>query len=151
MVIFMKLSERAKKLTTDVPAMFLALKHTATPWYAKIMAAMVKNKSIDYLRKERRGGVVEIDIDDEEVYIQLKSSVHYEPEHAVIANEGYQRIIDTIESLKPIWRDVVKMYFLEDRSYTEISEALGITEDVCRSRISRARKYLEVELKDMLE
>ena len=41
MVIFMKLSERAKKLTTDVPVMFLALKHTATPWYAKIMAAMV--------------------------------------------------------------------------------------------------------------
>ena len=117
----------------------------------KIMAAMVKNKSIDYLRKERRGGVVEIDIDDEEVYIQLKSSIHYEPEHAVIANEGYQRIIDTIESLRPVWRDVVKMHFLEERSYTEISEALGITEDVCRSRISRARKYLEVELKDMLE
>ena len=38
----------------------------------KIMAAMVKNKSIDYLRKERRGGVTEIDIDDEEVHIQLK-------------------------------------------------------------------------------
>ena len=41
MVIFMRLREKAQKLTTDVPAMFLALKHTATPWYAKIMAAMV--------------------------------------------------------------------------------------------------------------
>ena len=90
-------------------------------------------------------------LDDEEVYIQLRSSEHYEPERAAIANEGYQRIIDTIENLKPVWRDVVKMHFLEERSYTEISEALGITEDVCRSRISRARKYLEAELKDMLE
>ena len=95
--------------------------------------------------------LVEVDIDDEEVYIQLRSSEHYEPERAAIANEGYQRIIDTIENLKPVWRDVVKMHFLEERSYTEISEALGITEDVCRSRISRARKYLEAELKDMLE
>lgn len=117
----------------------------------KIMAAMVKNKSIDYLRKERRAGVVEIDIDDEDVYIQLSGSDHYEPERAAIANEGYERIIRTIENLRPVWRDVVKMYFIEERSYTEISEALGITEDVCRSRISRARKYLEVELKDMLE
>jgi uncharacterized membrane protein YkvA (DUF1232 family) len=37
----MKLREKAKKLTTDVPAMFLALKNKGTPWYAKIMAAMV--------------------------------------------------------------------------------------------------------------
>lgn len=117
----------------------------------KIMAAIVRNKSYDYLRKELRNDVVEVDIDDEEVNIQLVGSDHYEPERAVIANEGYQRIIRTIENLRPVWRDVVKMYFVEEYSYTEISEALGITEDVCRSRISRARKYLEEELKDMLE
>ena len=103
------------------------------------------------MRKELRNDVVEVDIDDEEVNIQLIGSDHYEPERAVIANEGYQRIIRTIENLRPVWRDVVKMYFVEEYSYTEISEALGITEDVCRSRISRARKYLEEELKDMLE
>ena len=37
----MKLRERAKKLKTDVPAVFLALKRKETPWYAKIMAAIV--------------------------------------------------------------------------------------------------------------
>lgn len=37
----MKLKERAKKLKTDVPAVFLALKRRETPWYAKIMAAIV--------------------------------------------------------------------------------------------------------------
>ena len=37
----MKIRERAKKLKTDVPAMFLALKNKKTPWYAKIVAAIV--------------------------------------------------------------------------------------------------------------
>lgn len=36
-----KLSERAKKLKTDIPAVFLALKEKRTPWYAKIIAAAV--------------------------------------------------------------------------------------------------------------
>ena len=36
----MKLQERAKKLKTDIPAVFLALKDKKTPWYAKILAAL---------------------------------------------------------------------------------------------------------------
>ncbi len=37
----MDLKERAKKLKTDIPAVFLALKDRRTPWYAKILAAVV--------------------------------------------------------------------------------------------------------------
>lgn len=37
----MKLRERAKQLKTDIPAVFLALKRKETPWYAKIVAAIV--------------------------------------------------------------------------------------------------------------
>ena len=35
------LKERAKKLKTDIPAVFLALKEKKTPWYAKLLAATV--------------------------------------------------------------------------------------------------------------
>ena len=69
----------------------------------------------------------------------------------MIESEGYSRIRETIENLKPVWRDTAILYFIEGRSYPEISEALGISEEVCRSRISRARKYLEGELNDLLE
>ena len=37
----LNLKERAKRLKTDVPAVFLALKRKETPWYAKICAAAV--------------------------------------------------------------------------------------------------------------
>ncbi len=36
-----RLADRAKKLKTDIPAVFLALKEKRTPWYAKIIAAAV--------------------------------------------------------------------------------------------------------------
>ena len=36
-----KIRQRAKKLKTDIPAVFLALKEKKTPWYAKILAAIV--------------------------------------------------------------------------------------------------------------
>ena len=36
-----KLKERAMKLKTDIPAVFLALKEKKTPWYAKIIAAVI--------------------------------------------------------------------------------------------------------------
>lgn len=36
----MNLKERAKKLKTDIPAVFLALKHNKTPVWAKITAAV---------------------------------------------------------------------------------------------------------------
>ncbi len=36
----MNLKERAKKLKTDIPAVFLALKHEKTPFAAKILAAL---------------------------------------------------------------------------------------------------------------
>ncbi len=37
----MDLKEKAKKLKTDIPAVFLALKRKETPWYAKFVAATV--------------------------------------------------------------------------------------------------------------
>ena len=36
-----ELKEKVKKLKTDVPAVFLALKEKQTPWYAKIIAVFV--------------------------------------------------------------------------------------------------------------
>jgi len=37
----LNLKERAQKLKTDIPAVFLALKKNETPWYAKVTAAIV--------------------------------------------------------------------------------------------------------------
>ena len=116
-----------------------------------IMTTIIKHKTIDHFRKYKKGKTPEASIDDEEFAVNLRSPARYEPEHTAVVNENYRHIVEVIENLMEIWRVPVKMYFVEQRTYAEISEALGISEDVCRSRISRARKVLEEELKDMLK
>jgi len=37
----MSLKDRAKQLKREVPAVFLAIKHKETPWYAKVVAFIV--------------------------------------------------------------------------------------------------------------
>jgi len=36
-----KLKERAQRLKTDIPAVFIALKDKKTPWFAKVLAFLV--------------------------------------------------------------------------------------------------------------
>ena len=36
-----KIKEKAKKLKRDIPAVFLAMKHPRTPWYARILAGII--------------------------------------------------------------------------------------------------------------
>lgn len=35
-----RLTQRARQLKTDIPALYLALRHPETPWYAKALAAL---------------------------------------------------------------------------------------------------------------
>lgn len=113
-----------------------------------MMARIVKNKCIDYYRKNKNDDNMRLD-DCEEEMGTLRASSSWEPENKAIENENCRYIRETIEGLKDVWRDTAKMYFLENRTFAEISKALGISEDVCRSRISRARKYLREKLKDI--
>lgn len=114
-----------------------------------MMARIVKNKSIDFYRKRRRENEETVDKEIEDFY-DLSAPGHLEPEKQVIADYNYRRIREVVENLKPTWRDTAIMYFLEGRTHAEISKALGVSEEVCRARVSRARKFLEEELKEYL-
>lgn len=114
-----------------------------------MMARIIKRKCIDLYRSTKEDREMIAGSIDADLYGVYASSMS-EPETKVIGEEGAKRILDTLDNLKPIWREAVIMHCLEGFSYEEISEALGISEELCRSRISRARKFLEEELKDML-
>lgn len=113
-----------------------------------MIARIVKNKCIDYYRKNKHNTEMVID-DGEETLLRLGSSSSKEPENQLIEKENYRRIRSTMENMKPVLRDTAIMYFLEDRSFSEISKALDVSESVCRKRIQRAREYLREELRDL--
>ena len=115
-----------------------------------MMARIVKNKCIDYYRKNGHVellALVECETELDRMSMEFDTLL----DDKMIRNEKNRYVREVVEGLKEIWREPVKMYFIEERSIAEISEALGISEDVCRSRISRAKKYLKKELKDLRE
>jgi RNA polymerase sigma-70 factor (ECF subfamily) len=58
------------------------------------------------------------------------------------AREEVRRVLQAMQGLPEGHRDVLKLAFLEGRSYQEISDALGISEGNVKTRINRARTRL---------
>ena len=112
-----------------------------------MMARIVKNKCIDRYRKYKTEEELTLREDIGDVF-GIRAPRKYDPESQAISEDNYRRIRNVIENLRPTWREVAVLYFLEERTYSEISKTLGVSEEVCRARVSRARKFLEEELKE---
>lgn len=67
------------------------------------------------------------------------------PEDAVIEAERIEELRRKIEEMKPIYRDTLRLMAM-GYSYREIANALSLTEETVRARISRGRKMLWEEL-----
>ena len=113
-----------------------------------MMAKIVKNKCIDLYRKNSHIETAGYEDCAEEMdKISLRSGCTMEA--AIEQSELSCRIREAVEALKDIWREPVKMYYLEGRTPEEICKALEISYDTLRSRLSRARRCLEEELRDI--
>jgi len=73
------------------------------------------------------------------------------PEETLLAEEKKEKLIEIINSLPNDQAMVIKMYHLEELGYEEISEILNVPLGTVKSRINRARKTLEVKLKDFIK
>lgn len=64
---------------------------------------------------------------------------------SVVNNEDplMDRIRDGLARLDQADQEILALYYFEDSSYEEIAETLGITYDVLRTRLVRARKRLK--------
>ena len=56
------------------------------------------------------------------------------------------RLRSEIENLPPAYRSVLTLYHLEQMSYNEIGEIMGIPEGTVKSHLFRARKHLRARL-----
>lgn len=101
---------------------------------------IVRNVAIDILRKKKRSNVIMIDSYDD--------SIPFEEHNVdnITAEEACQKIIKCIGRLNKNYSDVLYLKVEFDYSYKEIGELLGITQENVKTRLSRARKALKVEL-----
>jgi len=79
--------------------------------------------------------------DDAETGVQLAAEDR-SPEELTLAQDTGRRIQEALEQVKPVFREAVVLRDLEDLSYEEIAQVLGVRVGTVRSRIARGRDQL---------
>ncbi|MBE5966166.1 MAG: sigma-70 family RNA polymerase sigma factor [Lachnospiraceae bacterium] len=101
---------------------------------------IVRNVALDMLRKQKRSQTVFLDDYNETIGYE-------EPDfNNITAKEACKRIVYCLGRLNKNYSDILYLKIAFDCSYEEIGKILGISQKNVKTRLSRARKALKVEL-----
>ena len=98
-----------------------------------------RRKTTSLERKTNDEKEVTLDIEDKRQNISEK----------VELSEASLRLMDTMNKLDRIYREVVLLRYFEEMSYSDISSCLEISEGTVKSRLNRARQILHRELQTL--
>lgn len=110
-----------------------------------MLTVIIRNKSIDYYRKYHRERII---LDGNE-FIGNQEMVHCYSQDLmdmVISEELYKDVKAAMSGLSKDLKTTARLHLIEGLSETEVAQKLGISGVACRTRISRARKFLREKL-----
>lgn len=111
------------------------------------LCSIAKNTAIDHLRKHGRM----VMMGDKRFPEKVDTSLHVNPEAAMIADEAEQAMNDKVQTaiskLNDKHAQVITMYHLQDMSYEAIAKQLRIPKGSVMSRLFHARKKMRELLK----
>ena len=105
--------------------------------FATWLLSIAAHYCIDQLRKQR---MTIISMEDTP-YIEVVDSSP-SPEASLSRRQEQERVRGLLDSLSPVDRAAVIMYYWNDISYKEIGQALDLTESAVKSRLHRARRSM---------
>jgi RNA polymerase sigma-70 factor (ECF subfamily) len=73
------------------------------------------------------------------------------PERALEAKELQRQILAAIDTLAPEYRTVIVLCDLQDRSYAEIAQIVGLSLETVKTRIHRGRLMIRRKLEAYLK
>ena len=71
-----------------------------------------------------------------------ESLTEFTPEEDVIRDELHQRLMDYIDELPSLYKDVMIKYMIEELEYEEIAKELDLELNTVRTRIRRGKQHL---------
>lgn len=104
---------------------------------------IARSKIIDYLRSARHRymGVLQNKVDEfgeyESDFDSLKSEDPL-PEEVFEKSENSKKILELLQVLNPLEREIINLRFMEELEYKELSEIYKTSEDNIRKKVSRA-------------
>jgi RNA polymerase sigma-70 factor (ECF subfamily) len=112
-------------------------------WLFKIAS----NNAIDFLRrnKEHKGLLSlnkSIDNDGGEELSAIVKGTGLDPEESVIRKQNIEKIRAVIEKLKPNYREIVELFYIEELSNEEIAKRVNLPLSTVKTRLFRARDLL---------
>jgi len=116
-------------------------------WIMKIAVNLVKDF---FKRKAKDSAVFESNLPDDWANSpqNFRSSAH-SPEEIVIKNEKKNAILRSLQGLKPDFREILLLYYVEGLSLRDISFTAQIPEGTVKSRLSRGRAELVKKIRAM--
>jgi len=140
---------------TFVRVYFNIERYQATYSFSTYIYRIAHNLAISELRKRKRHRLIPLptffsDKDSEEVEVELPDQKQVLAEDAMIDEERRLAVARAISSLPEKYRAALVLCDLEEKSYEEISEILGLPTGTVKSRINRARNLLKEKLREYL-
>lgn len=100
------------------------------------------NSSIDYIRRTKKENA-NYWLDEDTSTVQLRSSADYSPEDNYIFNETDARLTNAFNRLRYKYRYILELRTVQNMSYKQISEQLGLSESQVKSQLNKAREKLK--------
>lgn len=105
--------------------------------------SIAHNTMIDHIRKSPE---LQISLDDENYFIEIQEDLPT-PEESLIQKQDNDAFDQNIQKLKPEYRRIIELRYLEDKTYKEIADELQLSMANVKVRLLRARQILQEILK----
>jgi RNA polymerase sigma-70 factor, ECF subfamily len=140
--------DKAQDLVQDTFARALRYQHSYQPgtnmkaW----LFAIMRNLYWDRFQKAGRESVSIDDIGEFALYDQMRDDLGEGPEQEVLDRIARGEVVEAIEKLNPLHREVVLLVDVEGFSYKDAATILGVPIGTVMSRLHRARQQLQKDL-----
>jgi RNA polymerase sigma-70 factor (ECF subfamily) len=112
--------------------------------FATWLYRLTTNVCIDFLRRKKRRPTVSLTVEDDGESQELElPSQEAEPEEVVLEKERRRQLASAMEKLDEEGRTILTLRVVEELSYEQIAEVLGIKVGTVKSRLARARLRLK--------
>ncbi len=117
-------------------------------WFFRILTNCFFSK---YRKRKRQGTEIELD-DAPELYLYSRTAAlglhgsSEDPAQELIGRLATEQVEEAIAALPDEYRVVATLYFLQDFSYQQIAEVVGVPVGTIRSRLHRGRRLLQKAL-----